>query len=139
MPRSVGSGLSLAAAGLLLVVVMSADPGPQIAPVVLIAGLCQTAALLRDGRARPDVALRLGAAIWCLASALLAVLATMATIRFHGFDGLLIPGSAAAAFDAWGCCPSMKLPELALMTLFVFGQLSGAVILLQSSRRSRSN
>jgi hypothetical protein len=122
MPRVVGSGLSIAAAVLLVALVVLADGGLPATLMVTVAMLCQVTAFWR-----PNVVLRLCAGFWCLATGLLAALAVAG--YQHGFNALLIPGTEEAAWDAWGCCPSIKLPELALATLFVFGQLCGALIL----------
>ena len=131
MPRVVGSGLSLAAAVLVIVLVVLDEVWWPVSLVVTVATLCQVTALLRPDRLWDGA--RLCVVFWCLNTGLLAAL--LVAGYNHGFSALVIPGTAEAAMDALGwCCPSIKLPELALATLFVFGQLSGAFVLYDGLR-----
>ena len=144
MARVVGSGLCLVAAGLLVLLVVLLGAEWPVTLGVAVAAACQVTALwvaCRDPaghsvrKSWTTLLLRLGVGFWCVATGSLTALSSMATIHYHGFMGLVIPGTAEAAFDEWGCCPSMKLPDLAVITLFVVGQLSGAVIVLGPRRR----
>ena len=77
------------------------------------------------------------AAVWCVGSAAVWALGSLSMMIHHGLTGLVIPGSLEAVLEAQGFTPSMKLPDLAVSTLFVVGQWSGATILLGRGGQER--
>jgi hypothetical protein len=113
-----------------------------VAGVLVVCSVVQVSALLSEIRfgavgplRRPWVAVlkRLGAAVWCALTALFLALSAFGTIATHGVQGVGIPCND----DLPGICLNSEysdLPGLAVMTLLVFGQALGAVVLLTSGR-----